>query len=541
MRLTLTGPNGVPQIIAQAGDGWDPPTPVSPTTMRLAAGSYKLRYEYVQNGVGAWAKLVKRWVDPPKVRVAVITDANNNQVMDDSDSYAMAPGTVCAGGYAVAGLTITVSGGGTTVSGPLNICEGGVPQFQAEVPPGSYQVALSGLPSGWPGVTSASVTAIVGATQIIQLTMQPPAERTARVVLDRNTNGQFDGNDTYITSSSTPCARSTAFDGIAAVWRRNGVTTTGTTRCAAGDGAYFSASWLAPGGYTLEATIPPGWSTSSQIVLVRDEERNGRPVYTGEKTVFVTPPPCLATVPNTQWRADFYGNVDLSGQPVATTNAGAGNLAQDWGNGSPSFACGVPTDGFSARFSRDVYFSAGVYRFTATADDGVALYVDGNRVVNGWWDHVPQTSTGDVALAEGSHHVVVQYYERSGGALVSANWSWIAPLPQPPGTLYPNQHLYANQVLWSPNGYYQLVYQGDGNLVLYTWDWFVVWQAERANTDPGDLVMQGDGNLVIYDGWGDPIWWTGTDGNNGAYLAVQNDGNLVVYNSSGTRALWSLW
>ena len=59
----------------------------------------------------------------------------------------------------------------------------------------------------------------------------------------------------------------------------------------------------------------------------------------------------------------------------------------------------------------------------------------------------------------------------------------------PAGTLTPNQVLTANQSISSPNGQYQ-------------------------------LIMQGDGNLVEYGPGGQAIWDSVTYGNPGAYLPV---------------------
>src|SRR5262249_45360813 len=66
-----------------------------------------------------------------------------------------------------------------------------------------------------------------------------------------------------------------------------------------------------------------------------------------------------------------------------------------------------------------------------------------------------------------------------------------APTP----TLTPNQVLTANQSVSSPNGQYQLVMQGDGNLVEYGPGGQVIWHA-ATNGNPGArAIMQGDGNL----------------------------------------------
>ena len=66
---------------------------------------------------------------------------------------------------------------------------------------------------------------------------------------------------------------------------------------------------------------------------------------------------------------------------------------------------------------------AGTWRFTATADDGVRLYVDGQLKIDAWIDQAPKSYSADVALAAGSHSVVMEYYENAGGAVASLAWT----------------------------------------------------------------------------------------------------------------------
>jgi len=89
---------------------------------------------------------------------------------------------------------------------------------------------------------------------------------------------------------------------------------------------------------------------------------------------------------------------------------------------------------------------------------------------------------------------------------------------------------------WQTCGY-RLVFQNDGNLVLYS-PRGVLWATgtERANAD--GFAVQRDGNVVLYGG-GRPIWATNTDRNPGAFLALQTDGNLVVYASNGRQVLFA--
>jgi hypothetical protein len=121
----------------------------------------------------------------------------------------------------------------------------------------------------------------------------------------------------------------------------------------------------------------------------------------------------------TAWHADYYANQTLSGSPVLTRYDTA--IDFDWGNGSPDSA--VPADNFSVRWTYTLGFETGTYRFYASCDDGVRIYVDGQLVVNAWQNQkLPNTRTGDIALGAGQHTVAVEYYEEGG--LASAHVWW---------------------------------------------------------------------------------------------------------------------
>ena len=103
-------------------------------------------------------------------------------------------------------------------------------------------------------------------------------------------------------------------------------------------------------------------------------------------------------------------------------------------------------------------------------------------------------------------------------------------------TLQPGQSLSAGQAIWSINGKYEAIMQGDGNFVLYgpsgaLWS-TATWGGHNNRT----LVMQKDGNLVIYGPSG-ALWATNTTDIAGVSLVVQNDSNLVLY-APGGIPLW---
>lgn len=100
------------------------------------------------------------------------------------------------------------------------------------------------------------------------------------------------------------------------------------------------------------------------------------------------------------------------------------------------------------------------------------------------------------------------------------------------GVLRAGQTLRIGDERWSCDGRFQVVMQGDGNLVLYYFG-TALWATDTAGTPVTRAVMQDDGNLALYDGADQLWWWTGTGGAVGAYFAIQDDGNLVIYDSGG--------
>lgn len=117
--------------------------------------------------------------------------------------------------------------------------------------------------------------------------------------------------------------------------------------------------------------------------------------------------------------------------------------------------------------------------------------------------------------------------------------AWLPLLParaDAQNVLASGEGLSADQSRTSSNGRYTLIYQGDGNLVLYDNYGGPVW-ASNTFSSPGVAVMQGDGNLVVYNPWWTPLWASNTAGQNGAYLEVHDDGAIVVRNRQGT-AIW---
>jgi single-stranded DNA-binding protein len=62
-------------------------------------------------------------------------------------------------------------------------------------------------------------------------------------------------------------------------------------------------------------------------------------------------------------------------------------------------------------------FTAGSYTFSATADDGVRVYLDGSLVIDQWKDQSATTYTVARSVTAGNHELKVEYYQNGGDAV----------------------------------------------------------------------------------------------------------------------------
>lgn len=94
-------------------------------------------------------------------------------------------------------------------------------------------------------------------------------------------------------------------------------------------------------------------------------------------------------------------------------------------------------------------------------------------------------------------------------------------------TVTSGQTLSAGQDRVSTNGWYRLIMQNDGNLVIYDKGRTAIWSTATTGSNADRAIMQADGNFVLYTAALAVVWSTGTlePGNT---LVMRDDGNLVV-------------
>lgn len=121
-----------------------------------------------------------------------------------------------------------------------------------------------------------------------------------------------------------------------------------------------------------------------------------------------------------EWTAVYWNNIELIGDPQVYRTDGKINF--DWGHGSPHGD--INPDNFGARWNRTVHFAEeGMYRFEATMDDGMRVWIDDVKVIDSWYDSQEHVITFDYWMTEGDHHIQVDYYERGGEAVAQFSWS----------------------------------------------------------------------------------------------------------------------
>jgi len=137
-----------------------------------------------------------------------------------------------------------------------------------------------------------------------------------------------------------------------------------------------------------------------------------------------------------EWKGEYFANRTLTGVPALVRNDA--NIHFNWGAGAP--ATGLPVDNFGVRWTRQIYFPAGAYRFTVEVDDGARLWVDDRLVIDQWHDGTA-SYTGEAYLAEGKHQVRMEMYEHTGGAMARLGWVLQESFPEWKGLYFANRSL----------------------------------------------------------------------------------------------------
>lgn len=134
-----------------------------------------------------------------------------------------------------------------------------------------------------------------------------------------------------------------------------------------------------------------------------------------------TPPATTSTPVITEWRGEYYNNDSLLYPPVFVRNDGV--IDFNWGQGAPASA--IPNNDFSVRWTRSLTFDEGTYRFTATVDDGVRVWLDGDLIIDQWRDTSLTSYSVERNVSGGTHTLRVEYYDNENVATIRFGWERI--------------------------------------------------------------------------------------------------------------------
>lgn len=132
--------------------------------------------------------------------------------------------------------------------------------------------------------------------------------------------------------------------------------------------------------------------------------------------------PALFSVPVTlaaddKWQATYYDGPNFTGTAVQRQES---SIDHDWGVNQPRPE--ISRDEFSVRWTRTVNLPAGKYRFVATMDDGMRVWVDDALIIDSWEEKPKRTLTAERTLTAGDHRFVVEYFDNFFEA--SARFGW---------------------------------------------------------------------------------------------------------------------
>ena len=131
----------------------------------------------------------------------------------------------------------------------------------------------------------------------------------------------------------------------------------------------------------------------------------------------------------------YFDNSTLTGPSVSRIDPTVDFI---WGAAAP--APGIGAETFSVRWTGQIQpqFSE-TYRFYTVSNDGVRLWVNGQRVVNNWTNHGTTENSGTIALTAGQRYAItMEFYEDTGNATARLLWS----SPSTPKAVVPNARLF---------------------------------------------------------------------------------------------------
>jgi hypothetical protein len=124
--------------------------------------------------------------------------------------------------------------------------------------------------------------------------------------------------------------------------------------------------------------------------------------------------------PATGLQVELFPNDSRTGPPAhryVSSEVTLARVSRMWEGRRPSV--------FSGRWSGYLIVPrAGTYTFSLTSDDGSTLKIDDTLVVDNGGNHASQTKSGQIALSQGPHAVLIEYTQAGGAYEIDWRWAY---------------------------------------------------------------------------------------------------------------------
>ncbi len=166
------------------------------------------------------------------------------------------------------------------------------------------------------------------------------------------------------------------------------------------------------------------------------------------------------------WHAEYFRHRDLTDR-IFEASVTTPYIFFDWGTGGPR-SDWPNNDNWSARFTKQVNFSGGDYRFHIQHDDGARVYLDGQLILNAWWDSAFTGHDTTRYVSPGQHEIKLEYYEAGADARIEFWWQGPGALPNKPNS-DPNQWRASYMGNKDAKGEPALVLNENSNFINHEW------------------------------------------------------------------------
>lgn len=120
------------------------------------------------------------------------------------------------------------------------------------------------------------------------------------------------------------------------------------------------------------------------------------------------------------FKVEYFNNINLEGNPIYTRFESKINFNFEGGELAP----GVKNGNASIRWTTNLTApETGEYQFTAKADNGCRLYIDGKKLIDLWEPHKNIAKFISVHLTKGQkYHLVLEYYQKDWSSEMCFEW-----------------------------------------------------------------------------------------------------------------------